>query len=409
MLKLNSISEPSFVDRAQIPVVTLKLLTTKEYTTKEPGLFTKEDLKAIKFYVKKGMSLPTKIDEVKSFIQYQSSGIAGLEPTDIQVLFQAIVDHTLSWDKVERKTLQQAIDLQNYATNIVTAGNNIINIIDKMDISIRVKATLGTLTDKQLADITYSNDDEAVGQALGELLERMKADIAKERLATAKLTTYISNFRVYIAGGELSNTTNAGEIGTKVIGLEPQISAKKKLMDDNNLSATIASDQQAITEKKARIEELKKDYITYMGLAFSGAPVAIAFVVTASIFGPKAKAARIEKEQLVDEVTALEAKLTAAQALQKALEALANKFRDIDIRLQDAEGAMNHLEYMWQTLHTYIDESHNHFKTINDALRLTAFMADFKNVINPWNEVGSIAKDLQEIIDQVLKEWKQEN
>jgi chaperonin cofactor prefoldin len=403
MLKLNSISEPSFVDRAQIPVVTLKLLTTKEYnTTRDSGFFTKEDLKAIKFYVKKGMSLPTKIDEVKSFIQYQSSGIAGLEPTDIQVLFQAIVDHTLSWDKVERKTLQQAIDLQNYATNIVTAGNNIINIIDKMDISIRAKATLGTLTDKQLADITYSNDDEAVGQALGELLERMKADIAKERLATAKVTTDIRNFRVYIVGGELSNTT-------KVIGLEPQIRTKKKLMDDNKLSATIASDQKEITDKKARIEVLKKDYNIYMGLVFSGAPVAIAFVVTASIFGPKAKAARIEKEQLVDEVTALEAKLTAAQALQKALEALANKFRDIDTRLQDAEGAMNHLEYMWQTLHTYIDESHNHFKTINDALRLTAFMADFKNVINPWNEVGSIAKDLQEIIDQVLKEWKQEN
>jgi hypothetical protein len=357
------------------------------------------------------MSLPTKIDEVKSFIHYQSSGIAGLEPTDIQVLFQAIHDHTLSWDSIESKTLQQAIDLQIYATNIVTAGNDIVDLIKEMSLIERAKK-LGTLTDKELKGITYGNDDKEVAQALGTLLERMKADIAKEQIATAKVATAIGNFRIYISGGALNIANEAGEIkesGIIVTGLDAQVRTKKELMNTNNLSATIASDEQTIKEKKQSIDQLQKDYDRYMVYVFAGSIALVTFAVTASVFGPKAIAAREDKEKLIAEVTALEAKVTSAQALQKALEALANQFRDIGTRLQDAEVAIWHLDNMWKTLYANIHHSHDHFKTINDAMTLLIFLADFKKVIDPWKEVGPIAKDLQVIIDQVLIEWKQEN
>lgn len=74
-----------------VAATTLQLLTgTGKDVARPGGIFTKEDLINIKLYVKKGLSLPEKQDEVAVYVGYQSSGIAGLEPVDIKDLFDQI-------------------------------------------------------------------------------------------------------------------------------------------------------------------------------------------------------------------------------------------------------------------------------------------------------------------------------
>lgn len=82
-----------------LPKAVLHLISG-EYpgVARSAGVFTKEDVIKIKQYVKKGLSLPSELPEVESYLKYTRLDIPGLEPSDIQVLFKKIRIHAASWD-----------------------------------------------------------------------------------------------------------------------------------------------------------------------------------------------------------------------------------------------------------------------------------------------------------------------
>ncbi|MCA6221712.1 alpha-xenorhabdolysin family binary toxin subunit A [Photorhabdus antumapuensis] len=389
------------LNETDIPSATLQLLTGKQEGVARPGgIFTKEDLINIKLYVKKGLSLPFNLEEVKSYLGYQKIDIAGLEPEDIHTLFEEIRTHSFSWSDVENDILQQSIDLEVIGTQITETGENIISIINEMPIITRIKRRLGEISDRQLAEITYTHEDREVSSVLEEILDTMKSDIRKQREKTEKVKTKVSDFKLKLIGGRLSN-------GSIALGLQPQVENKRKLMKDNKMSVSIGDLDDKIIEKKEEIIQLKKDYDKFVGLAFSGiAGGLIGLAITGGIFGSKAEEVRKRKNMLIEEVRSLEESIRGKRALQKSITGLALDFSDIDTRLLDAEVALNHLDYMWQSMLTQINASKDKFTQINDALNLTSFITKFQQVINPWKEVEGSAKQLVKVFDEALKEYK---
>nr|WP_280520272.1 alpha-xenorhabdolysin family binary toxin subunit A [Photorhabdus noenieputensis] len=389
------------LNETDIPSATLQLLTGKREGVARPGgIFTKEDLINIKLYVKKGLSFPFNLEEVKSYLGYQKIDIAGLEPEDIHTLFEEIRTHSFSWSHVENDILQQSIDLEVVGKQITETGENIISIINEMPIITRIKRRLGGISHRQLAEITYTHEDREVSSVLGEILDTMKNDINKQREKTEKVKTEVSDFKLKLIGGRLSN-------GSIALGLQPQVENKRKLMRDNKMSVSIGDLDDKITEKKEEITQLKKDYDRFVGLAFSGiAGGLIGLAITGGIFGSKAEEVRKRKNMLIEEVRSLEESIKGKRALQKSITSLSLDFSDIDTRLLDAEVALNHLDYMWQSMLTQISASKDKFTQINDALNLTSFITKFQQVINPWKEVEGSAKQLVKVFDEALKEYK---
>ncbi|AWK42776.1 MULTISPECIES: alpha-xenorhabdolysin family binary toxin subunit A [Photorhabdus] len=398
---LAQLSAEKTLNETDIPSATLQLLTGKQEGVARPGgIFTKEDLINIKLYVKKGLSLPFNLEEVKSYLDYQKIDIAGLEPEDIHTLFEEIRTHSFSWSDVENDILQQSIDLEIIGKQITETGENIISIINEMPIITRIKRRLGEISEKQLARITYTHEDREVSSALGEILDTMKNDIEKQREKTEKVKTEVSDFKLKLIGGRLSN-------GSIALGLQPQVENKRKLMKDNKMSVSIGDLDDKIMEKKEEIVQLKKDYDKFVGLAFSGIVGGlIGLAITGGIFGSKAEEVRKRKNMLIEEVRSLEESIKGKRALQKSITSLSLDFSDIDTRLLDAEVALNHLDYMWQSMLTQINASKDKFTQINDALNLTSFITKFQQVINPWKEVEGSAKQLVRVFDEALKEYK---
>ncbi|EKN3837153.1 alpha-xenorhabdolysin family binary toxin subunit A, partial [Yersinia enterocolitica] len=296
--------------------------------------------------------------------------------------------------------LQQSLDLDIAAKNIVSTGNEIISLINQMPITERVKTLLGDLTDRQLEQITYESADYEIATALKDILDEMKADISRHQKTTESVKSKIHDYRITLTGGELSS-------GAKVNGLEPQVKAKYDLMEKNNLKKSIKELDDKIKDKKQRIEQLKKDYDKFVGLSFTGAAGGIiGIAITGGIFGAKAENARKEKNKLIDEVRELETKVTHQRSLQASLETLSRTFSDIGIRMVDAESALNHLDFMWLSILNQITESQTQFKEINNALRLTSFINKFQQVITPWKSVGDSARQLVDIFDEAIKEYK---
>lgn len=385
----------------EVATTTLQLITGTGTDVARPGgIFTKEDLINIKLYVKKGLALPDNQPEVEVYVGYKTAGIAGLEPPDIKELFGQIRQHSLGWDGVQQAVISQSIELKEFSKRFVLTGGNLLSDIEQWPFMQQIKKTLGGVSGEKLEDITYGRDDPEVALTLGETLELMKSDAAVQRDKTLVVKNTVSDFRVTLSGGKLVS-------GADTPGLEPQVARKRKAMEDNHLTDTIASDEQTLKEKESRIEQLKKDYDKYVGLAFTGAAGGIiGLAITGGIFGAKAEAARKERNQLIDEVRALREKVQGAKALQKALENLSYDFSDIGTRMLDAETALGHLGYMWDSLLSMIDSSQDQWKRIDNGMKMLTFLTVFKGVVTPWNNVGDLSGQLMTIIDDALAEYK---
>lgn len=393
--------EESLIKPTQVATTTLELITGTGTGVERPGgIFTKEDLINIKLYVKKGLGLPDNQAEVADYAGYQSSGIPGLEPADILDLFNQIRKHSLGWDAVQGKVIEQSVGLKNFSTDFVTSAEGFLSDIEEWPFTEKIKTELKKASGAKLEDITYGREDPEVALTLGETLELMRKDIVLQQAKTVAVKNAVSDFRITLVGGKLTT-------GLETPGLEPQVARKHKAMVDNKLTETIKADEDTLKEKQGRIEQLKKDYDKFVGLAFTGAAGGlIGLAITGGIFGAKAEAARKERNELIEAVRILQDKVKGAKKLQKAVENLADDFSDIGIRMLDAEVALGHLEYMWTSILSLIEGSQEQWKKINDGMKMTTFIVAFKNVVNPWKTVGDLAGQLFKIIDEALKEYK---
>ncbi|WP_223513754.1 alpha-xenorhabdolysin family binary toxin subunit A [Pseudomonas sp. GL-B-19] len=382
-----------------LPKAVLQLISGEfPGVARNAGVFTKEDVIKIKQYVKQGLALPGELPEVESCLKYSQVDIAGLEPSDIQVLFKKIRIHAASWDAVEHRIVQQSIDLNCAANNIVSSGSEIISVIKEMPIMDRVRTTLSQMSNNDLEGIRYTSDDSEVASAVTEIIELMKVDIKRQQGATKELKDRLSNFKIELSGGELVS-------GKRVFGLQSEVKSKYDLMERNSLLQSITSSKEALREKKARVVQLDKDYDYYVGMSFSGG-LPIFWPISGSIFGPKAETARKERNALKTEIDELELAVSGKENLQSVIESSLSNFGDIGIRMAGAEAALNILNTMWQTILSKIDASAEQFGRINNALRLTSFVVEFAQVIDPWRDVKNSASELVATFNEALEEYK---
>lgn len=364
------------------------------------GILTKNDIISIKLYAKQGLALPSVLPDVESFLKYTKIGVTGLEPVDIQVLFKNIQTHAISWAAIEDGMLKQSIALGISAKKILSTGGAIIEIIDEMDAAVSGRKKLGVWSEEEIEGIKYSVDDKIIATEVGEIIKSMRKDIEKQQKDTETLARLLKKFEVELAGGKLPD-------GVLTTGLQGQLTGKYDLMLANDFVKSIAADKVAISEKKNRIIQLDKDYKYFCEMTATGiAGGIIGIAITGGIFGKKAEDARVEKNNVVTELAALEARVLNKENLQAALEANQKAFSNIRNRMLDAEQAVSLLKKAWATILQNIDASAEEFLDINDAMSLLRFSIAFQEVIDPWAIVKGNADDLVLIFNEALEEYK---
>ncbi|WP_211451786.1 alpha-xenorhabdolysin family binary toxin subunit A [Collimonas antrihumi] len=388
----------SIIALADIPKFTLQLLSgTAKGAVRSSGIFTKEDITRIRIYVRNGNSLPFDINTVRNQIGYDI-GIAGLTPEDVFELFKNIRSHAISWYNVETHLWDQSLDMNSTAKYLVATGEEILRIINAMPILERVKKIVGDVSDFQLSEIILEPDDEVQIVTLLSALNKIKRHISEQQEKNKKMKTVVYDFRVGMAGGQLSN-------GKNTVGVQAQVKSKYDLLKAHKLLDSIKALQDEIDEKYKQIAQLEKEYKKYTGLAFSGAALGfVGLAITGGIYGAKAEAARKAKNKLIKDIQQLQKQSSEKKLLQKSIETLSRSFSDIAIRMLDAEIGINNLNYMWETVLNNISDSELQMSRINDALKLTTFTVNFRKVIAPWNDVENLALLLTGAILDGIKE-----
>lgn len=388
---------PAHVDVGQVPAVTLRLLTGAEVEGgRTAGIFTVDDLIKILLYVRSSRKLPQTLTELQNTLGANSTGIAGLEPSDIVVLYQQITSHANRWTPVEDLVKEQATNLSLAAKDIVTIGNQILDVINKMDI-IEQMETLGEST--ITIPITTAKDQQ-IQAKLPQVIAKLKQACVAQQEKSRKVLTAVRDYKIEISGGTLSNNT-------LIVGLEPTVAAKKQLAINANLDGTIDRLQKEIDALEKQIDQLQKDYDKYVGLSFTGAAGGIiGLAITGGIFGAKAEAARKERNQKIEDKEKKDKELAHDQQVQGMLNTFSTTFTDIGMRLLDAEQALLHLEFLWNDMVARIDQSVEKWANVKDSDMLMSFVTDLKGIIDPWGGVGDMSKQLLAVFDQAYEEFK---
>jgi hypothetical protein len=345
--------------------------------SREAGLIlTEVDVLSILFYVRFGLGLPRNLSETQNFLGYDRIGVNGLEPPDFLNLFLNVRFHTETWVTLERGMVDQGRNLDTFSRGFVSTGNNTLNIINQMPVIDQIRNSVGQ------TEFPFSDDDYVIAGFLSTWLDDIGRDIDVQKKNTKTLLLQINTFR-----------------DTILHKLQPDVDRKQKLITDHNLDAKIKDLSNQIAFLKKDLEAARAEYRRLIGLMFSGVPGGlIGIAVTATIFGIQAARLRREINRKLIEKDALNRLLADKLKAKEALEGMEDFFYEMTIRLQDAEQSVTNLEFVWEDIYAYIENSSTILRTIDEGTALATFADRFSNVIYSWTQVGNIARDIQGIM-----------
>ncbi|WP_265503774.1 alpha-xenorhabdolysin family binary toxin subunit A, partial [Providencia heimbachae] len=214
-------------------------------------------------------------------------------------------------------------------------------------------------------------------------------------IKTTNIKSVISDFRVHIVGGYLSDFNHIESLLFNVKGIYQQLDSI-----NNEDSETYLKTQ--IEYKKQEIHQLEQEYSHFIKLCFTGlAGGVIGLIVTSSIFGAKAEKIRKLKNIALQEIENINEKINQDKLIKKTVFDIQLNLHKIEGFFKDARLAVDHLDYMWLVILTEINQSIDTFKRINDAEKLIRFITQFKRIVTSWRSIQDYSAHLISLFDEL--------
>jgi hypothetical protein len=385
------------IEKENIGDATLALLTNQDsLSARSAGIFTLEDLINIHRHVQFALTLPTKEIDIFKWFGINDENDSLLPANELTEIILSIRKHANTWDNVELKVKEQSIDLSLTSRNIIQTGAQILEYINHMPIIQKISDSLEDLSESDLNQITYQNDDQQIATELLSILHLIKGDIKQQSIKTIQIKNTVSDFRSHITGGYLSDYTHVDSLLFTIKGLYQQLESNE---DPSNNESFY---KELIAFKKNELHQLEQEYNHFVKLCFTGlAGGIIGLVITSSIFGVKAESIRDRKNKLIKEIEEINHKLHQEELLQKTIFDIQINLQKIEGLFKDARLAIDHLDYMWLVILTEVKQSIDIFARINNAEKLIRFITQFKRIITSWISIQDYSVHLIKLFDEL--------
>lgn len=359
-------------------------------TERDPGLLiTNEDVRRIKRYVKTGLELPTDLEQVRQLLGGQNSEIKGLEAEAIQELYLGINDHAKSWSPIERDMKAVGSDLNVFASNLITTSGEIVGFIKGLESY--QQRQVGDLTPDEIDKLPpvalLPGEEQKIPALLG-LVNDLKGYIGEHSASTQRVKNGVGTFKDMLKGT-----------------IAPGVSLKVQLIASADTDETIKQLTAQVELLNTRINEKLAEYESYSDYKWYGfwwGPIGGG--ISWSIYGPKAKQALREKDQLVAEKRTLEQQIEQLNRLLSSMLSLQTSLQDLQVRIDGAASSVSNLESLWVLLEELVDSSYGKLDGITNAMYLVSFVSRFKTVISNWEDIKKQSWDLLTAFNNVLDE-----
>ncbi|RRV04206.1 hypothetical protein EGJ27_23325 [Pseudomonas sp. v388] len=358
-----------------------------EKAVRKPGLYLgSDDLEKIKRLTRQVNQLPTKPEEVASYLGYSESFIAGLRPSDIAKLHQQLKDLATTWYGIEKKMIEVGNTLITFNGILKSYGSSICNLIRKLEGYTSYQGVIADITPEDLAtlpSVPLKTDAQRAIHPLLALIKEIVNTVDEHKKSANNVKNLITFFRTDLR-------TARDEITRKL--------ALIVKTDGNELAAEL---NEEISRFNARIEELGRSYSTYtiykwVGLWWGPAGLGI----TWSIFGSDANRIKAEYEKEIQNKKKLESRLANINQGIPALLRLEADLQNMQLLIEEALNGAGNLENIWSLIGAYITASVSKIRDTDDATALFIFEARISHMLNQWDNVERQAQGLVTAINQ---------
>lgn len=374
-----------------VPVQYFGVMAGKDAPDYQDGTFIvkKSNIVAIKRYVSTSLALPVDLSRVERELGYKKANIAGLEPADIQELYQNTHKHALSWRTLERETKNLGTQLDNFSQRFYSTGVAVIDHLKNTRGYKSLGGTIETMTAEELAGlaaIPLDHSDTETVRDLAWYFDRMKNDI--------------ESFYHKIKAVKALAVEFSRKISDELL---PAISVKLDYIEKSGMELDAREEALRIElrELDERIAEKLDEYRSLVGYAFAGlvfGPLGVA--ITGGIFGSKAEQVRSDKNALLEDRSALLEDMQGAK-VTKLMNDLGGRLVNLQALMVDAERGAKNLEDVWAIIYEWIRESANRASEIDNALKLNRLVLELESVVNPWNMIKGHAYALSKVFNEV--------
>jgi len=349
---------------------------------REQGLLvTNEDIRKIKRYVSSGLALPTDEKQIEQLHKFNQLNITGLKSADMQILYTQMKEHAHTWADVESSMKAAGSDLHVFADNFTSSSESIISYLQSLPgygSGTRKIEGLSPEEIDNLPEILLTGEEKQKIPALLALVEELKTVITQHSQSTQETKAKITKFK-----HDITNTIKPA------LDLKVSLCKSQGFSDDiKDLNASLDIITRRIGEKQSEIEQYSKS--KWWGLLGG----AVGFIVTSSIYGSKAQAARNELDRLTNERRDITKKIDKNYELLALLLTHETSLQDLLVRVEGASGSSSNLESLWELIQAYVDSSCKRLDGVTNAMYLISFVSRLKIMMDNWKAVKKQAGDL---------------
>jgi hypothetical protein len=380
------------------PAALIGAAADSSHDTRDTGLIlTKDDIKNLRKYEIAGLALPTALNDVITYLGYETGAGRELEAVDFQKTFELIHGHASLWNPLRNDLLTVNDQLVMFAGLMQVYGESIIEVLDGIRaLTLAEEHDIKSLEELRQLESQWGHkfpeihpvDREDLGAYLDDILKQVRVQEAEAQNIKKRLDAF---------GFDLPNKVGAA------------ISLKLSAINKNTLGVEVKALQTAIDERAAEIERRNKEYDHLVKEAISsiagggGLIMMIYSSVKAEDVRTKRNDLRATQER---DIQAMDKKNSILGSLNR----VRNDLQNLGIVVLDADIATKNLITMWNGLNTFISQSSRAINDINDALLLRRFSHQFKLVVRPWKNIEVDAQKLRDVFAaadrEIQEEWK---
>jgi hypothetical protein len=378
---LTNLKRISNMQLNQSPPVNTKLNSKGFAFRASPPIVTKGDITRIKEYISEAKKLPVNIDDIKTLLESDTTGLAGLEPYDIADTCAKIVNNAYNWNDIELSMKRVAGSLQIFSEDLRDFGDDIIATIETMPGYQNYIGTIEGLTDEEIAklpELKIGRDEKNRFPFIMNSIQFIASSIEQKKTSSTDIQLRLKHFKTEL---------------TDVVAVS--IGEKLKLAGNHELNAEITRLNAEIDEAQRLVDEKTREYEpnffenVFAFVSSVGRPLLIL----------KADLQRAHVAPLIRRRDELTAQVRKKSVLTGTLLTLHDRLYNVDSYIIGATESTALLETLWITISEYIDSSKNKIDGIHDFLTLRAFVSSLKVVLSNWKNIESNAKSLTKAFD----------
>ncbi|MFJ4144058.1 alpha-xenorhabdolysin family binary toxin subunit A [Pseudomonas sp. NPDC089734] len=366
-----------------------------------PGLIlTKQQIVNLKQYELIGLSLPTELEEVITYLGYSSGAGTGLEPEDFLKSYKLVHGHARRWNPLRSELLAVGSKLKVFAGQMQVYGQSMEDIYSDIKGGVVIeKYRIKTLEDvKRLTlelgdrfpgiELDESDRETArdVGFYLDEILRKVKESQNDAQSIKKELDRFGLDLSLYVA---------------------PEIQRKVTAIDNSSLPNDVIRLNGAIEQRAKDIDEKNKEYKAAVERSLgSVSKLNIAGLALGIYFGVEAEDVRKTRNNLIAQQNKDIEELQLKNKILGSLSRVKFDLQNLVTVVIDADVATQNLITVWNKLFLFIDESARASSEITDALSLRLFMNRFRQVVQPWKTIEQDSDALLDVFKEADDEFK---